>query len=110
MTFKYRDYRKGGTQETLRLSGEEFVGRFLQHVVPHGFRRIRQYGLFCGGKQELIDQLREQMSQRSRAVLETLLKWEATQPATPWEGPPCPDCGQPMSMGAPFAPNRIDSS
>jgi hypothetical protein len=36
-----------GKKRTLRLAGEEFVGRFLQHVLPTGFKRIRHYGLLA---------------------------------------------------------------
>jgi len=35
----------GGKKRTLRLPGTEFIGRFLQHVLPSGFKRIRHYGL-----------------------------------------------------------------
>jgi hypothetical protein len=34
-----------GKKRTLRLAGTEFIERFLQHVLPHGFKRIRHYGL-----------------------------------------------------------------
>jgi hypothetical protein len=43
VTFRYRDSRTQ-TDQTLTLSGENFLHRFLQHVLPHGFRRIRTYG------------------------------------------------------------------
>ena len=45
VTFKYRD-RGTGRRRTCRLSGEEFMRRFLQHVLPRGFHKVRY--LACG--------------------------------------------------------------
>jgi hypothetical protein len=43
--FSYHDNRDGGKQKVLVLDGVEFMRRFLWHVVPSGFRRVRHYGL-----------------------------------------------------------------
>jgi hypothetical protein len=43
--FEYHDNRDGGKKKELALDGVEFMRRFLWHVVPCGFRRIRHYGL-----------------------------------------------------------------
>ena len=45
VTFKYRD-RGTGRRRTCRLSGEEFMRRFLQHVLPRGFHKVRYFGLW----------------------------------------------------------------
>src|ERR1700693_4320455 len=42
--FRWRDYRDGNRQKTMTLQGGEFIRRFLVHVLPDGFRRIRYYG------------------------------------------------------------------
>jgi hypothetical protein len=42
--FQWKDYAHGGAQKILALDAVEFVRRFLQHVVPSGFVRIRHYG------------------------------------------------------------------
>ena len=42
---RVRDRNDSNTKRTLRLAGGEFIGRFLQHVLPRGFKRIRHYGL-----------------------------------------------------------------
>jgi hypothetical protein len=47
VSFSYKDYRQRGRQRQLTLSLEEFVRRFLQHVLPSGFVRIRHYGLLA---------------------------------------------------------------
>lgn len=43
--FEWKDYRDGGKTKTLTLSADEFIRRFLLHVLPDGFQRIRYYGL-----------------------------------------------------------------
>lgn len=49
VTFKYKDYRVKGHQrfKTMQLSSDEFIRRFLIHVLPSGFHRIRHFGLFA---------------------------------------------------------------
>ena len=43
--FRWKDYRNGDQQKTMTLSADEFIRRFLIHVLPGGFQRIRYYGL-----------------------------------------------------------------
>jgi hypothetical protein len=47
--FQWKDYRGGGQVKTMTLTAEEFIRRFLLHVLPNGFRRIRYYG-FLGNR------------------------------------------------------------
>ena len=49
VTFRWKDYRaKGKTRyKTMTLSADEFMRRFLLHVLPSGFHRIRHYGLLA---------------------------------------------------------------
>ena len=47
VTFTYRDRNDGDRRKTARLPAENFLGRFLQHVLPDRFMRIRHYGLFA---------------------------------------------------------------
>jgi len=51
VTFKWKDYRaKGAVQyKPMTLDADEFIRRFLVHVLPDGFHRIRHYGLFANG-------------------------------------------------------------
>src|SRR5208282_6658925 len=53
------DYRNGNQQKTMTLSADEFIRRFLLHVLPNGFQRIRYYG-FLGNRhrQQKLDQCR----------------------------------------------------
>ena len=49
VTFRYKDYRRNGPARycTMTLSADEFIRRFLLHVLPKGFHRIRHYGLLA---------------------------------------------------------------
>jgi hypothetical protein len=48
--FKYKDYRAKGRWKAAELSATEFIRRFLQHVLPKGFHRIRHYGFLSNGR------------------------------------------------------------
>lgn len=62
VTFRYKDYRQAGEHRTMTLEAEEFIRRFLLHVLPDGFQRIRYYG-FLGNR------YREQKLARCRQLL-----------------------------------------
>jgi len=47
VTFLWRDYAHGGEMKPMKLDAEEFIRRFLLHILPSGFRKIRHYGLFA---------------------------------------------------------------
>jgi Putative transposase len=47
VSFRWKDYRDGDRQKTMALDGGEFIRRFLIHVLPDGFHRIRYYGLLA---------------------------------------------------------------
>ncbi len=61
VTFKYKDYRnKQYLKKTMTLTADEFIRRFLIHVLPSGFHRIRHYGFLANAKRvENIEQARE---------------------------------------------------
>ncbi len=62
VTFKYKDYRVEGPEpyKTMTLASHEFIRRFLMHVLPRGFHRIRHYRLLAnGGRAENIARARE---------------------------------------------------
>lgn len=62
VTFTYKDYSQGGRQRQMTLPAEEFLRRFLLHVLPRRFVRIRYYGLFA-------NRHRDQELERCRALL-----------------------------------------
>jgi hypothetical protein len=57
--FQWKDYRNGDQSKGMTLSGEEFIRRFLLHVLPDGFQRIRYYGFLANrNRQEKLAQCR----------------------------------------------------
>lgn len=62
VTFRYRDYADGNAEKTLTVTGDGFVGMFLQHVLPSGFHRTRFSGYLTNCKKsrnlKLIHRLR----------------------------------------------------
>jgi hypothetical protein len=72
--FRYKDYRDNNQQKTMPLSADEFIRRFLLHVLPDGFHRIRYYG-FLGNR------YRQEKLQRCRQLL-GMASADKTTPAT----------------------------
>ena len=60
MSFQWKDYAHGGRQGVMMLDSVEFVRRFLMHVLPSGFVRVRHYGLLANRhRQEKLARCRE---------------------------------------------------
>ena len=78
VSFRWKDYRDNNKQKTMTLTGEEFIRRFLLHVVPRGFQRIRYYGF-------LANSCREQKLARCRELLAN------QKPPAPSDEPPAPE-------------------
>lgn len=53
VTFRWKDYRHGNRPRAMTLAAEEFIRRFLLHILPPGFQRIRYYG-FLGNAHRQI--------------------------------------------------------
>ena len=102
VTFRWKDYRaKGSTRhKTMTLEADEFMRRFLLHVLPGGFHRIRHYGLLANaGRREHLAQVRQLLH-----VVPTASPAAATAPAAC--GQPtfvCPHCGAAMIVVETFA-------
>ena len=98
VTFRYKDYRDGGQQKTMPLSADEFIRRFLLHVLPEGFHRIRYYG-FLGNRyrKEKLEQCRhllgmiglEPGSSTEVAELDYRDRYQALTGSSLWECPAC---------------------
>jgi Putative transposase/Transposase zinc-binding domain len=94
VTFRYKDYRRNGRARyrTMTLAPDEFIRRFLLHVLPRGFHRIRHYGILASATckaniaraRELIA-TPEPQAERDHAAV--------TANATADHRPPCPCCG-----------------
>jgi hypothetical protein len=89
VTFRYKDYRRDGPerQRVMTLASHEFIRRFLLHVLPRGFHRIRHYGL-------LASSARKASIARSRELLGIAPPPQPVETPEPFDGlPPCPCCG-----------------
>jgi hypothetical protein len=89
VTFRYKDYRRDGAERyrTMTLTTDEFIRRFLLHVLPKGFHRIRHYGL-------LASAARNTNVARARQLLAVPPEVEPAEPVEPADPrPPCPCCG-----------------
>jgi Putative transposase/Transposase zinc-binding domain len=103
VTFKWKDYRRKGRvrYKTMTLTADEFMRRFLLHVLPSGFHRIRHYGLIANTtRQHSLAQARELlMREQSDPITE-----EETTAANTLDNDDvsvtyvCPDCGAPMRI------------
>jgi Putative transposase/Transposase zinc-binding domain len=93
--FRWKDYAHGNQQKVMTLEAVEFIRRFLQHVVPSGFVRIRHYGLLANRAREAnLARCRELLGTRARPSVAEDVPKEAQ--AAKDEPPPavgCPVCG-----------------
>ena len=107
--FRYKDYAAGSVMKEMRVDAPEFLRRFLLHVVPRGFRRVRHYGL-------LANRHRAQRLARCRELLHVAAP--AAPPAAPASAADrilqltgidilrCPVCGEgPMRRTERLAPD-----
>jgi hypothetical protein len=89
VTFRYKDYRRDGVdrQQVMTLAADEFIRRFLLHVLPRGFHRIRHYGLLAGSARKASLAL-------ARELLDVTELPSPGDPDVPEDfRPPCPCCG-----------------
>ena len=98
VTFRYKDYRRNGTdrQQVMTLATDEFIRRFLLHVLPRGFHRIRHYGLLAGSS-------RKASLDRARELLSVPPEPEKDAPEPSDTRPLCPCCGGHMIIIETFA-------
>jgi hypothetical protein len=123
VTFRYKDYRRNGPARycTMTLSADEFIRRFLLHVLPKGFHRIRHYGLLASATCKAnVARAKELIA---AALASSDLSAEHDDPdmatgAAADHRPPCPCCGGRMIIvesfgrggGAPRAPPSSQAS
>ena len=113
VAFSYKDYRRGGRSRVMRLAPHEFIRRFLLHVLPDGFHRIRHYGFLANGDRgESLARVRRllqaQPAGEPAAASEPQADEHAREPFAR-----CPDCGGLMrriGLVDPAAPFRCDTS
>jgi hypothetical protein len=122
VTFRWKDYRAKGRErhKVMTLASDEFIRRFLIHVLPSGFHRIRHYGLFAnGGRTDNLARVRDLLGVPAPQDEPRDADINADEPLT--HAPPCPCCGGRMTIietfergstprTRPSSPIRIDTS
>jgi hypothetical protein len=96
VSFAWKDYRAKGRlrQKVMTLATNEFIRRFLIHILPTGFHRIRHYGLFAnGGRTRNIARARELLGMPPPEADDTQTADDTKPPAL---AQPCPHCGGAM--------------
>jgi hypothetical protein len=104
VTFKWKDYRAKGREraKVMTLASNEFIRRFLIHVLPHGFHRIRHYGLFANSNRAAnIARARELLAVPSRLKEPETSEAAIDEPRVLLR--PCPCCGGRMIIIETFA-------
>ena len=104
VTFTYKDYRLDGPArfKMMTLATGEFIRRFLSHVLPKGFHRIRHYGLLANGQRaDTIAKARELLAVTAPAVEPE--PESAAEDAEPVHPRSCPCCGARMLVIEVFA-------
>ena len=98
VTFRYKNYRRDGAerQQVMTLHPHEFIRRFLRHILPRDFHRIRHYGLLASSaRKACIACARELLAVAPPAPA---MKAEVPGTDAPDHRPPCPCCGGRMTI------------
>jgi len=105
VTFRWKDYAHGNKQRQMTLAATEFLRRFVQHVLPRGFVRIRQFGFLANScRTARLQLVRELLSAGTPKPHEPCAP-PASEPRT-WS---CPRCGGPMRIGPPLCAAELAS-
>ena len=104
VTFKWKDYRLDGYNRVMTLDTSEFIRRFLMHVLPSGFHRIRYYGfLTCQTRAKNIERIRQLLAvplipleDIKAASAKASTSAQPEEPKAPVH--PCPCCGSNMRI------------
>jgi hypothetical protein len=95
VTFRWRDSAHGNKKRLMTLPVDEFLRRFLLHVLPRGFVRIRNFGFLANRRRASLLSLCFELLRRSTENAPPAAPASANQPCSCW---PCPICGGTMRM------------
>ena len=106
VTFRYTE-GKTGAQKRATLPVDSFIGRFLAHVLPKGFVKVRSYGLLHPSKRPLLAEVRSILALQQTAPTQP----RAVAALEPLVAVPdvsrCPSCGQPMQLVQTLPPTML---
>lgn len=101
VTFRYTE-SSTGQSKICTVSAEEFIRRFLQHVLPRGFVKVRYYGFFSPGSRHRLSQVRQLLGARDTREPDKPSRVSAANA----DITRCPHCGQLMRLVQTVRPNR----
>jgi hypothetical protein len=101
VSFRYKDYAHGNKKRKMTVSADEFLRRFLLHVLPRGFVRIRHFGFLANrSRAGLVAICRQLLSNAPLSRSPTAV----APPPRQW---PCPNCGAVMILVEKLTPREI---
>ncbi|PWB90060.1 IS91 family transposase [Methylocystis sp. MitZ-2018] len=109
VAFTYKDYRRNSRRKVMRLCADEFIRRFLLHVLPDGFHRIRHYGFHAkGDRKEKLERCRSLAAAQAPygQTDEPDLARFSDEPEVKRDAVLCADCGGLMRRVGDVAPIR----
>jgi len=106
VTFHYRD-SKTQNLKRITLSGHDFLSRFLQHVLPRGFTKVRYYGLWSPSSAAKLEEARAQISVPPRPIKTSESDCENSIHASPSPGARIPDHLCPFCHRGPILLRRV---
>ena len=93
VSFKWRDYKGGPKEKVMTLDADEFMRRFLLHVLPPGFTKIRHYGFLASAVKQKKLPLCKKLTGAKVAVKEKLSAVDLMKKLTGRDITLCPSCG-----------------
>jgi hypothetical protein len=104
VTFRWKDYAHGSKQRKMTLDATEFLRRFVQHILPRGFVRIRQYGFLANRCRAARISLARQLLASGPMPREPCA--DKAGGSASWQ---CPRCGMTMLIGPNLTPRQLAS-
>jgi hypothetical protein len=105
VTFSYKDYRRHHRQRTLTLAATEFIRRFMMHVLPNGFVRIRYYGFLANAhRQEQLRKIRKLLDAPQPTIAVEQSEDDPHNPLEPPDDQRCPHCKEGVMRAVNLAP------
>ena len=94
VTFRWKNYRKRLNKQVMNLDTQEFIGRFMRHILPSGFYKIRYYGLLASANQKKQITIRLINKPQPISLLQGLTTKQVIRVVTGKDPDTCPKCHQ----------------
>jgi hypothetical protein len=104
VTFRWKDYAHGSKQKLMTVTAEEFLRRFLLHVLPHGFVRIRFFGFLANRRRKTLLPLCQQLLRMPISSCPNAARPKASSAAL-WR---CPRCAGSMLLVQSFTVTELN--